>query len=44
MALFCLNLMYLSVCFGGFRIEDLCVMENGKTKLLSKSPKHLIEL
>ena len=30
--------------FGGIRIEDLCVMENGKTKILSKSPKNLIEL
>lgn len=30
--------------FGGIRIEDLCVMENGKTKVLSKSPKNLIEL
>ena len=30
--------------WGGLRIEDLCVMENGKTKLLSKTPKKLLEI
>jgi Xaa-Pro aminopeptidase len=30
--------------FGGVRIEDLVVMEDGGTRLLSHAPKHLIEL
>ncbi len=30
--------------FGGVRIEDLVVLENGKPRLLTQSPKHLIEL
>lgn len=30
--------------WGGIRIEDLCSMEDGKIKILSKTPKDLIEL
>lgn len=30
--------------FGGVRIEDLVVLEDGKPRMLTKSPKHLIEL
>jgi Xaa-Pro aminopeptidase len=30
--------------WGGIRVEDLCLMQNGKCATLSKSPKHLIEI
>jgi Xaa-Pro aminopeptidase len=30
--------------FGGIRIEDLCVMENGKAKIFCKTPKKLLEV
>lgn len=30
--------------WGGIRIEDLCVMENGKTRILSKTLKQMIEI
>jgi len=30
--------------FAGVRIEDVVALQNGKVQLLSKSPKHLIEL
>jgi Xaa-Pro aminopeptidase len=30
--------------WGGIRIEDLCVMQNGKCVILSKTPKNLIEI
>jgi Xaa-Pro aminopeptidase len=30
--------------WGGIRIEDLCLMENGEVKTLSKSPKRLAEI
>ncbi|MCU0653213.1 MAG: Xaa-Pro peptidase family protein [Candidatus Pacebacteria bacterium] len=35
--------IYLSG-WGGIRIEDLCVMQNGKCVILSKTPKNLIEI
>jgi len=30
--------------WGGIRVEDLCLMKNGKAEVLSKTPKNLVEI